>query len=75
MVGNVEIGAITGAAADWILNVSGIEERRFATDETVADLATAAAKDCLERCGVAASALGMILVASGTSERRFQGRL
>jgi 3-oxoacyl-[acyl-carrier-protein] synthase III len=74
VVGNLEIGALTGAAPDWILHVSGIEERRFAAvDETVADLATAAAQDCLARCGLEASALGMILVASGTSERRFPG--
>jgi 3-oxoacyl-[acyl-carrier-protein] synthase-3 len=74
VVGNAEIGALTGAAPDWILTVSGIEERHFASaEETVADLATAAAKDCLKRCGVGAPALGMILVASGTSERRFPG--
>ena len=67
VVGNEEIGALSGAAPDWILSVSGIEERHFAgADETVADLATAAAKDCLERCGLEAAALGMILVASGT---------
>ena len=71
---NQELSALTGSPPDWILNVSGIEERRFAApEESLADLATRAALDCLERCGVKAAALGMILVASGTAERRFPG--
>src|SRR5690242_15326523 len=73
IVGNQEMTALTGSTADWILNVSGIEERRFATEETVADLAVSAAQDCLNHCGFPASSLGMVLVASGTAERRFPG--
>src|SRR5215469_11747231 len=73
VVGNTEMAALTGAAPDWILNISGIEERRFTEGETVADLAVAAAKDCLDRCAVPAASLGMIIVASGTSERNFPG--
>ena len=73
VVGNEEMAALTGATASWILSISGIEERRFAAEETVADLATAAAQDCLERCGLAASSLGMVIVASGTAERHFPG--
>ena len=74
LVGNEEMGVLAGAAPDWILNVSGMLERRFAaTEEGVADLATAAAKTCLDRCGLDASALGMVMVASGTAERRFPG--
>ena len=73
-VGNDELAALTGATPDWILNVSGIEQRRWAADnETVGDLAAAAARDCLDRCGAQAASLGMIVVASGTSERRFPG--
>jgi 3-oxoacyl-[acyl-carrier-protein] synthase-3 len=74
IVGNQEIGAMVGSSADWILSVSGIEERRFAADgETVADMGALAAEDCLERAGVKASRLGMLLVSSGSSERRFPG--
>jgi len=37
VVGNAEIGAMAGVTAEWILNVSGIEERRFAAEgESVA---------------------------------------
>ena len=74
VVGNEEMAALAGVAPGWILNISGIEERRFAAaDETVADLATVAARDCLERCKLDASALGMVIVAGGTSERYFPG--
>jgi len=74
VVNNEEMSALTGSSSDWIWNVSGIEERRFAAaDESLADLATRAAQDCLDRCGQAPSSLGMIIVASGTAERRFPG--
>ena len=74
VVGNEEMAALTGADPAWILNVSGIAERRFAADEeTVTDLATAAARACLGHCGLDASSLGMVIVASGTAERRFPG--
>lgn len=74
VVTNAEAGALAGCDADWIRDVSGIEERRYASeDETVAAMATLAASRCLERAGVAASSLGMIFVASGSSERRFPG--
>jgi 3-oxoacyl-[acyl-carrier-protein] synthase-3 len=74
IVGNEEIGAMVGSSAEWIFNVSGIEERRFAADgESVADMGAAAARDCLACAGIAPAELGMVLVASGTSERRFPG--
>ena len=74
IVRNDEIGAMVGSSADWIFNVSGIEERRFAAEgETVADMAAAAAEDCLAHAGMAAPELGMLLVSSGSSERRFPG--
>jgi len=74
-VSNEEIAARVGCDAAWIRTVSGIEERRFAGDEeTVAQMAVNAARDCLDRAGgVAASGLGMILVSSGSAERRFPG--
>jgi 3-oxoacyl-[acyl-carrier-protein] synthase-3 len=74
VVTNEEIGARVGCDAEWIRNVSGIDERRFARDdESVTDLALRAAQDCLERAKVKASELGMILVASGSSDRQFPG--
>ena len=65
---------MVGSSAEWIYNVSGIDERRFAAeDETISDMAVSAARDCLSAAGVDASSLGMLMVASGSSERRFPG--
>ena len=74
IVTNEEMAALAGCTPEWIVNVSGISERRFAADEeTVADLGVKAAEDCLRRAGTKASKLGLILVSSGSSPRRFPG--
>lgn len=74
VVPNAEIGQLVGADSQWISGVSGIAERRFATQqETVVSMATAAARDCLGRAGATSADLGMIIVASGSAERRFPG--
>lgn len=58
----------------WILNVSGIEERRYADEgATVADLAFAAAQNCLQNCEIAAADIGLILVSSGSGDKVFPG--
>jgi 3-oxoacyl-[acyl-carrier-protein] synthase-3 len=59
---------------EWIESVSGIRERRWADDDTtVADLAVAAAQDCLTRAGVEASRVGMVILASGSAPPGFPG--
>jgi 3-oxoacyl-[acyl-carrier-protein] synthase III len=69
-VTNEELAPLVGADPAWILQVSGIQERRYAADEdTVASLGLLAAQDCLKKAGASAQELGMILVASGSSER------
>jgi 3-oxoacyl-[acyl-carrier-protein] synthase III len=69
-VANEELAALTGVTPDWILSVSGIEERRYAGEEdTVASLGIAAAQDCLARAGLSAQDIGLILASSGSSER------
>lgn len=74
IVTSEEAGSWVGSPAEWVRNVSGIEERRFAPEsDKVADLAARAGADCLQRAGVEAKDLGMVLVASGTSERTFPG--
>jgi 3-oxoacyl-[acyl-carrier-protein] synthase-3 len=74
IVRNDELAGKLGIAAEWIENASGIQQRRFAAeDEFVADLATNAARDCLDRAQLASSELGMIIVASGSAERQFPG--
>jgi 3-oxoacyl-[acyl-carrier-protein] synthase-3 len=74
IVTNEEIGARAGCTSDWIVGISGIEERRFAgADETVATLGVRAGDDCLKRAGIAASEIAMIIVASGSWDRQFPG--
>jgi 3-oxoacyl-[acyl-carrier-protein] synthase-3 len=74
IVTNEEIGARAGKTPEWIEGVSGIRERRWArADESVADLAVAAARECLGNAGLEANALGMVIVASGSAKPGFPG--
>ncbi len=70
VVANAELAPQLGVEPQWILSASGIAERRYAGDEdTVTSLGIKAAQDCMERAGLAAVDLGLILVSSGSSER------
>ena len=69
-----DLAARVGADPAWIFEATGIEERRFAaTGQSVAELGVLAARDCLETSGIAPSGIGLLLVASGSAERRFPG--
>jgi 3-oxoacyl-[acyl-carrier-protein] synthase-3 len=74
VVANAELAALLGCESDWIVSVSGISERRYADDsESVVDLAVEAAADCLSRAQMQPSDIGLVIVASGSSGRRFPG--
>ena len=74
VVRNDDLAARLGREPAWILEMSGIEERRYAApDETITTMAVAAARECLERGGLAPADIGLVIVASGSSERRFPG--
>jgi 3-oxoacyl-[acyl-carrier-protein] synthase-3 len=74
IVPNQELASKLNRTPDWILDVSGIEERRYAAhNESVADMAVEAAKQCLDRAGLTSADIGMWIVSSGSSERRFPG--
>jgi 3-oxoacyl-[acyl-carrier-protein] synthase III len=74
VVNNAEIAAQLDCDPAWIVQMSGIRERRWAADsETVADLGIRAAQDCLARAGAAPREVDLILASSGSSERRFPG--
>jgi 3-oxoacyl-[acyl-carrier-protein] synthase III len=74
IAGNQEVAAAAGCDPDWILNVSGISERRYAAEnESVVEMAERAGRDCLEHARVDAGRVGMVIVSSGTAERRFPG--
>lgn len=71
---NTEVAARCGCDPEWIRTASGIEERRVASEEeTVAEMGARAALDCLQRAGVEASRVGLILFSSGSTEQRFPG--
>ena len=74
VVANAELSELLGCTPDWIREVSGIEERRYAgADETVDVLAANAGRDCLEHAGIAADQIEMLMVSSGSGELRFPG--
>ncbi len=70
VITNAELAERLACDADWILKVSGIEERRYAS-EPVVELGVLAAQDCLSRAG--AVKIGMVIASSGSAERRFPG--
>lgn len=70
VVPNSELAPMLGVEAEWIKQVSGIEERCFAAEnETLVDLAAAAARNCLAASD--SPPVGMLIVSTGTAERRF----
>ena len=72
VVGNAELAERFGKTAEWIEGASGIRERRYAAEgEGVVEMAVLAGRDCLQRTG--ASAVGMVIVASGTGAVGFPG--
>ena len=74
IVTNPDLEARTGRAATTIEKSSGILERRYADDgTTVADLALAAANNCLKNASLTPQDIGLILVSSGSPERTFPG--
>ena len=69
-VGNAPIAARLGVSEKWILERTGIRERRIASPgETVADYATEASVRALEEAGVAPEAIDLVLVATMSNDR------
>lgn len=65
VVSTEEVAAGAGVDPQWMLSRTGISERRLArADERLADLAAAAGRQALERAGVAAAELDLVLVAT-----------
>jgi 3-oxoacyl-[acyl-carrier-protein] synthase-3 len=72
VVGSDEIGAELGVTAEWIVERSGIEERRIAAPEQAAsDLAVPAARTALAAASVTAEQVGLIVVATATPDMLF----
>jgi beta-ketoacyl ACP synthase len=67
VVTNDEICEVLDSSDEWIQTRSGIKARRFAgPDESLIDMATAAAERALAVAGVTADQLGCVIVATST---------
>ncbi len=68
VVANEDLAAL-GCDSDWILQRTGILERRKAAEgQATSDLALHAAQQCLERAGVSAEEVDLIVVATITPD-------
>jgi 3-oxoacyl-[acyl-carrier-protein] synthase III len=69
VVSSAEIEARLGLAEDWIERRTGIRERRIAApQERLTEHAAAAAAQALDRAGLSASELDLVLVATTTAD-------
>ena len=69
VVTNAELQQSCGVDPEWIVQRTGIIERRHAAPgEETSDLAARAAKQCLDRAGVAAADVDMLLVGTFSSD-------
>ncbi len=69
---NADLEKMVETSDEWIVTRTGIRERRIAApDETVATMGFAASQRALEMAGVAASDVGLIIVATTSSSHAF----
>lgn len=69
VVDNFEIARMVDTSDEWIQTRTGIRTRHIATDETVADMATEAAKRAVENAGVAPEEIDLIIVSTVSAEQ------
>lgn len=70
VVTNHELESLVDTNDEWIRTRTGIRERRIADKDThAADMAAAAARVAMERAGVEAEGLDMILLSTATPDR------
>jgi 3-oxoacyl-[acyl-carrier-protein] synthase III len=68
IVRNEDLAAL-GCDSDWIMRRTGIlERRRAAPEQATSDLALIAAQRCLERAGVSATEIDLLIVATMTPD-------
>jgi len=70
IVTNAEVDALMGAStSEWLIANVGIRERRWmAPDQVTSDLIVAASKTALERAGITAADLDLIIVSTDTPD-------
>lgn len=71
-VTNAELAQMVDTTDEWIVERTGIQARHIAGDgETTATLATEAARKAIEAAGIAASDIGLIVLATATPDQTF----
>lgn len=74
IVTNEQLATRLSCDAQWIFTASGIRERRQARDEeTIVEMSTRAAEVCLRNAGLNVAEIGLLILATGSSPRRFPG--
>lgn len=69
---NAELERMVETSDEWIIERTGIKERRIARDdEAASDLAIPASRQALERAGVDAADLDVVIVATSTPDMLF----
>jgi 3-oxoacyl-[acyl-carrier-protein] synthase-3 len=69
---NADLARIVDTSDEWIVERTGIRERRIAAEgETTGDLAINAARAALAHAGIDASAVDMIILATSTPDKTF----
>jgi 3-oxoacyl-[acyl-carrier-protein] synthase-3 len=69
---NQDLSELVETSDEWISERTGIRERRIAeADQAASDLALPAARDALERAGVAAKDVELVIVATATPDMFF----
>src|SRR5699024_11997984 len=69
---NFDFEKILDTSDEWITEMTGIKERRFAEDDMeTSDMAVLAAEQALEDSGVAREDIDLVIVATSTGDHRF----
>jgi 3-oxoacyl-[acyl-carrier-protein] synthase III len=72
VVTNEDLAQLVDTTHEWIVERTGIHERRFATeDEALTDIALPAARQALERAGVEPASIDLVLCATVTPDMMF----
>jgi 3-oxoacyl-[acyl-carrier-protein] synthase-3 len=66
--GNAELAARLGISEDWIVDRTGIRERRVAASGGTSELIVPAALECLRRAGAGADSIDCVIVATITPD-------
>src|SRR5262245_34207200 len=72
VLSNADLSRMVDTSDEWIMQRTGIRERRIAAEgETTSDMALAAARSALASAGVDAQSIDLIVLATSTPDNTF----